>query len=82
MGQRTIAKLFKHGGSQAVRLPKQFRFPGERVTLTPMGRGVLIEPEEFDIEAWFKRLDAHGDPDFMKDGRPPQGLADEPDTFD
>ena len=82
MPHRTTAKLFKHGGSQAVRLPKDYRFPGERVKLTRMGRGVLIEPEEFDYEAWFRRLDAHGDTDFMSEGRPPQGVADEPDPFD
>ena len=82
MSTRASAKLFKHGGSQAVRLPKEFRFPGERVQLTRMGRGVLIEPEEFDVEAWFKRLDAYGDCDFMKEGRPAQGEADEPDLFD
>jgi antitoxin VapB len=82
MSDRATAKLFKHGGSQAVRLPKEFRFPGERVKLTRVGQGVLIEPEEFDFDAWFRRLDAHGDPEFMSEGRPPQGLADEPDPFD
>lgn len=69
MPLRITAKLFKHGGSQAVRLPKEFRFAGERVTLTRMGRGVLIEPEEFDFEAWLDELHAFQDPGFMEDGR-------------
>ena len=38
------AKLFKNGGSQAVRIPKEMRFPGDRVKISKMGSGVLIEP--------------------------------------
>jgi antitoxin VapB len=40
------AKLFQHGGSQAVRLPKEFRMPGKTVKLTRTPNGILIEPEE------------------------------------
>lgn len=40
----TTAKLFTNGGSQAVRLPKEFRFEGEEVTVRRLGRGVLLEP--------------------------------------
>jgi antitoxin VapB len=40
----TTAKLFSNGGSQAVRLPKEFRFEGEEVTVRRHGRGVLLEP--------------------------------------
>ena len=36
------AKLFWNGRSQAVRLPKEFRFEGERVRVTRMGVGVLL----------------------------------------
>ena len=83
MSDRTMAKLFKHGGSQAVRLPKDFRFPGERVRLTRMGRGVLIEPEEFDVDAWLARLRENQDESFMADGRnQPEMPRDEPDPFD
>jgi len=38
------AQLFKNGGSQAIRLPKQFRFPGKIVTLQRTKTGVLIKP--------------------------------------
>lgn len=83
MPPRTTAKLFKHGGSQAVRLPKEFRFPGERVKLTPMGRGVLIEPEEFDYDAWLAKLRENQDEGFMEGGRDqPELPADEPNPFD
>ncbi len=38
------AKLFWNGRSQAVRLPKEFRFEGDRVRVRRMGAGVLLEP--------------------------------------
>lgn len=38
------AKLFQSGGSQAVRLPKQFRFPGKEVDIKRTSRGVLLVP--------------------------------------
>jgi antitoxin VapB len=43
------AKLFTTGGSQAVRLPKEFRFPGKTVTLRRTAKGVLITPHD-DLE--------------------------------
>lgn len=38
------AKLFQNGRSQAVRLPKEFRFPGDEVTLRREGDAVILEP--------------------------------------
>jgi antitoxin VapB len=38
----TTAKLFKHGGSQAVRLPKEYRFPGSEVVVTRRGDAVIL----------------------------------------
>jgi antitoxin VapB len=38
------AKLFRNGRSQAVRLPKEFRFPGDEVTLRRDGNAVIMEP--------------------------------------
>ena len=74
------AKLFKHGGSQAVRLPKEFRMPGTEVSIRPMGRGVLIEPVSFDYQTWLNRIDALIDPDFLSAGRDqPTMPDDEPD---
>ncbi len=45
------AKLFRHGGSQAVRLPREFRLPGKEaaVSRTSTG-GVLLEPLNADLE--------------------------------
>jgi len=38
----TTAKLFKHGGSQAVRLPKEFRFEGDEVVILKRGNDVIL----------------------------------------
>ena len=40
------AKLFLSGHSQAVRLPKQYRFPGNEVAVKHFGNGVLLLPIE------------------------------------
>jgi antitoxin VapB len=36
------AKLFTHGGSQAVRLPKEFRFEGKEVHVRRVGQDVVL----------------------------------------
>jgi antitoxin VapB len=38
------AKLFPNGQSQAVRLPKEFRFDGERVYIQRQGSAVVLLP--------------------------------------
>lgn len=38
----SIAKLFTHGGSQAVRLPKEFRFEGTQVHVRRVGDEVVL----------------------------------------
>ena len=40
----TTAKIFQHGGSQAVRLPKAFRFPGSEVLIEKHGDEVVLRP--------------------------------------
>ena len=39
------AKLFQHGGSQAVRLPKAFRFEGSEVLIEKRGQEVVLKPK-------------------------------------
>lgn len=69
MTETGTAKLFKHGRSQAVRLPKAFRLPGSEVRVRRIGRGVLLEPAETDLGGWFAALDAYAGAPFMEDGR-------------
>ena len=40
----TTAKLFRNGRSQAVRLPKEFRFEGEEVSIRREGESVVLAP--------------------------------------
>jgi antitoxin VapB len=70
---KSTAKLFMHGRSQAVRLPKEYRFEGEEVRVSKVGDKVILEPLEkspFDVEAWRAELDAMGAADFLPDGLP------------
>jgi antitoxin VapB len=64
-----LAKLFVNGRSQAVRLPREFRFPGSRVRVTRQGRGVLLEPVVSDLAEWFAQLDRYAGEPFMPEGR-------------
>ena len=42
----STAKLFQNGRSQAVRLPKEFRFKGSEVKIRKKGNQVILEPIE------------------------------------
>ena len=75
------AKLFTHGGSQAVRLPKAFRFEGTEVSVRKEGEAVILEPigREQSWEEFWSELDA-----LREGGEPfpypePQPIAGEPD---
>jgi len=76
-----VAKLFQHGRSQAVRLPKEFRLPGTEVRVRRVGNAVVLEPigVPFDMDAWFAELDKYKDIPFMDEGReqPPLPQDDE-----
>lgn len=63
------ARLFKNGRSQAVRLPRAFRFEGDRVRVRRSGAGVLLEPVVTNVDEWFTEIDRAGATRFMPDGR-------------
>ena len=50
------AKLFWSGRSQAVRLPKEFRFDGAEVRIRREGDRVILEPEQGGW-SWLSRLE-------------------------
>ncbi len=58
------AKLFYNGQSQAVRLPKEFRFEGESVFVQKVGNGVMLLPKN---DQWETMIEAGKDftDDFM-----------------
>lgn len=64
----TTAKLFQNGRSQAVRLPRDFRFTGNEVRVRRFGQGVLLEPVTVSTDDWFAALDRYRSP-FMQEGR-------------
>ena len=73
------AKLFMHGRSQAVRLPKAFRLPGREVHVRRVGDAVLLEPivegKPHDSTAFWAMIDAIGDrqfPDLRNDDLRPE----------
>jgi antitoxin VapB len=62
MTREQLATLFMNGGSQAVRLPKEFRFEGSAVRIRKEGRAVILEPLEptpWPVGFW-ARLEALG----------------------
>ena len=62
------AKLFTHGRSQAVRLPREFRFEGTEVRVSRVGDKVILEPMKRDPMPW-ALIDELGDNPFMPEGR-------------
>ncbi len=53
MEQIFTAKLFKNGNSQAIRLPKEFRFEGDEVLIYREGGHVVLQPKQSDWEHFF-----------------------------
>ena len=65
------AKIFQTGGSQAVRLPKEFRFEGQtEVLIHRQGQKVILEPLRRGWSPEFLAL-AGSAPDFPQPGEPP-----------
>ena len=58
------AKVFWSGRSQAVRLPKDFRFDAETVRIRRHGNAVILEPVSTDW-AWLDALTGKLDADFV-----------------
>jgi len=59
------AKLFWSGRSQAVRLPKDFRFQGDEVHIRRRGNAVILEPATDDW-SWLDTLVGKLDDDFVE----------------
>jgi antitoxin VapB len=70
----SVAKLFRNGSSQAVRLPREFRFEGTEVSVRrdPETGDVVLSPRRKTLKEFFELLDKLGPvEDFMKDRRDP-----------
>jgi antitoxin VapB len=71
------AKLFKNGSSQAVRLPKEFKFQGDEVYLKKMGRLVVLIPKDNPWDSLIHSLDHFSD-DYMTEREQPDLEKREP----
>lgn len=60
-----IAKIFWSGRSQAVRLPKDFRFDTDKVRIRRRGRAVILEPIAQDW-TWLAQITGPVDEDFER----------------
>ena len=38
------AKIFQNGKSQAIRIPREYRFNSKEVAVTPLGKGIVLQP--------------------------------------
>ena len=69
---RTTAKIFATGRSQAVRIPKEFRFDCDEVFIEQKGRQIVLTPKPKTWDTYFlegKRLDEDF-PDHIEDSPP------------
>jgi antitoxin VapB len=70
----TYARVFQSGNSQAVRLPKEFRFDADRVEIFRQGNDIVLRQTPASAAAVFDLLTSLPE-DFMAEGRqddPPQ----------
>ena len=62
------AKLFENGRSQAVRLPKEYRFDSDEVAINKVGDIVILMPKENKWAGFLNSLEMFST-DFMDNGR-------------
>jgi len=73
------AKLFKNGDSQAVRLPKEFRFAGDEVLIKRVGSAVVLLPKAKSWDTLIESLEKFP-ADFMGERGQP-GEAEQRDSL-
>ncbi len=65
------AKLFQNGQSQAVRLPKEFRFEGDEVIIKRSGSAVVLIPANHSWDVLMGSLDKFSE-DFITNRNQPE----------
>lgn len=73
------AKIFENGRSQAVRIPKEYRFSTDEVGINKIGDIVMLIPKESKWDSFMNAVDLFSD-DFMEGGRD-SDIAQERDTI-
>ena len=71
MTQRTMytTKPFMSGKSQAIRIPKEYRFEDTELVINHVGESLVITPRNRLQQAFFSGIAALPD-DFLAEGRP------------
>ena len=64
----TTTKIFNSGNSQAVRLPKEYRFDTEEVAIQKVGESIILYPKESAFNTFIEGLNSFSD-DFLSNGR-------------
>ena len=67
------AKIFKNGDSQAIRLPKEFRFKGKEVYIRKEGNSVIISPIDDAVDRLWKTINSLSD-DFNLERNQPKTI--------
>ena len=73
------AKIFQSGNSQAVRIPKEFRFDVSEVEIFKRGEEIILKPKAKNLGVAFELL-CEMPSDFMENGRE-VSLPQERETF-
>jgi antitoxin VapB len=76
----TTAKLFANGQSQAVRLPKEYRFDGDEVFIKKIGNAVVLIPKGKEWDMFISGLVGFSD-DFMSDWQTTEAALEEREAF-
>ena len=74
-------KIFNNGNSQAIRIPKEYRFEENEVFISKIGSALVIYPHNDRFAVLMESLHEFTD-DFLEDGRPTELLQNERETFD
>lgn len=75
------AKIFENGGSQAVRLPKEYRFDANEVSINKIGNIVLLSPKSDKWESVLQAIDMFSE-DYMAEGRADQRAQERGELWD
>jgi antitoxin VapB len=68
----TTAKVFRSGNSQAVRLPKSFRFKGKEVEIFRRGNEIVLREKEKNLRRAFELIMGLPEDMVLPDDDPPQ----------
>ena len=75
------AKIFENGGSQAVRLPKEYRFDSDEVSVNKIGNTVLLSPKLDKWESVLQAVDMFSE-DYLADGRVDRKVREREELWD